>query len=102
MKKIKEFYVIVEDNGTFKPYDIMWYLLSRYKALKKADRPTERKDILHFIEKCARYQWWARCEYEIIISDWPCQQHTEKWDVYKQVHMNIEVITDIFIENINK
>ena len=46
------------------------------------------------------YQWWARCEYEIILSDWPCQKVEEKWDIYRQIMLNIDIITDVFIENI--
>jgi hypothetical protein len=44
--------------------------------------------------------YWSRCEWEIIISDWPNQQVQKKVDVHQQIMMNIEVITDLFIENI--
>lgn len=46
------------------------------------------------------YQWWSRCEYEIILVDWPCQKKSEKWDVYKQVMMNIDIITEILMKNV--
>ena len=48
------------------------------------------------------YQWWSRCEYEMIIKDWPCNTVEEKWDVYKQIMMNVDVVTQIFKANISK
>ena len=47
------------------------------------------------------YMWWSRCQYEILISDWPSQRNIEKWDIHKQVMMNIEVIVDHFIKEKN-
>ena len=48
------------------------------------------------------YQFWSRCEYEIILIDWPCQQKHEKWDVYKQIMMNIDIVTDILYDEFLK
>ena len=81
----------------FEPYDIMPYLVDRYRNLKKKDRPLSFKK---FIEAEARYQWWSRCEYEIIISDWPNIGVEEKWDIFKQIMMNIDLIAEILEENI--
>ena len=96
---MKSFNVIVYNFNTkkFEPYDIMPYLVDRYKRLKAKDRPLSLKK---FIENEARYQWWSRCEYEIILSDWPPHGVEEKWDVFKQIMMNIDVIRDILEENI--
>ena len=44
--------------------------------------------------------WWARCEYEIIICGWPNTDTQEKWDIHRQVMMNIDIITRILMENI--
>ena len=46
------------------------------------------------------YQWWSRCEYEIIISDWPPSGKEEKWDVYKQIEMNLDLITRVLEKEI--
>lgn len=82
-------------------YDIIPYLLRQYNETKKMDSyketPKTRDEFKEFIKKEAMYQWWSRCEYEIIISDWPCQKHQVKIDVYDQVLMNLDVITDIII-----
>ena len=104
-RKIKEFNVICEQYGKFEPYGIMNYLVSRYKydsqrKWKFKKKPETFDDFKEYIKDASSYQWWGRCEYEIILSDWPCQQKTEKWDIHKQVMMNIDIITDIFMENI--
>lgn len=106
---MKEFNVIVEDNGVFKPYDIMRRLVKEYHEIEKTEihrrwkkLPYTYEEYKTFIKEIAQYFWWAKCEYEIILKDWPCGQKEEKWDVYQQVLMNLDIITDIFLENIGE
>ncbi|MDE6284257.1 MAG: hypothetical protein K2M17_00745 [Bacilli bacterium] len=106
-RKLKEFNVIHENLGKFEPYDIMPYLVSVYKNDKKKKwrytiEPTTFDEFKEYILHNSMYQWWGRCEYEIILSDWPCQKNSEKWDIHMQVKMNINIITEIFMENIGK
>lgn len=91
------FYVINYDinKGKFVKYDIIPYLLNRYEELK--DKPKNFEEFKEHILKWSKYHWWARCEYEILLMDWPCKKNTEKWDIHKQVEMNIDAITHIFI-----
>ena len=93
------FNVIWEDNGKFTSYDIMPYLSDKYDSLDVL--PSNREEVKKFIERFSMYMWWSRCQYEILISDWPSQRNIEKWDIHKQVMMNIEVITDHFIKEKN-
>jgi hypothetical protein len=53
-----------------------------------------------FIEHKAMWMFWSRCEYEIILSDWPPSGVEEKWDIYRQIMMNIDIITEILMENV--
>lgn len=77
-------------------YDIIPYLTERYnKATVKPKTFDEFKD---FIRKESAYQWSYRTEYEVIISSWPVNKCEEKWDVHKQVLMNIDVITKTLME----
>lgn len=94
-----EFNVIWEDNGKFVPYNIMPRLISRYN--KKENKPKTFDEFKKFIESESLYQWWCRCEYEIIITDWPSKRVEEKWDIHKQVMMNIDVITNLLMECVN-
>lgn len=98
---MKKFNVIIWDVNAreFVPYNIIPYLLNQYKTAKV--KPTTTEEFAQFIKKESMYQWWGRCEYEIILKDWPCGQKEEKIDVYWQVMMNINIITEILIEQVH-
>ena len=55
-----------------------------------------------FIEGESKYQWWSRCEYEIILESWPSTNVDKKWDVHRQVMMNIDIITSVLMDNVNE
>ena len=95
---MNSFNVIIEDNGKFVPYDIIPYLYDRYK--NASTKPKTHKEMVEFVKSNSMYQWWSRCEYEIIISDWPPSGKEEKWDVYKQIEMNLDLITRVLEEEI--
>ena len=123
----KEFNVIIHDINSkeFKSYNIIPYLLRCYK--KSKNKPKTFDEFKKFITKNSMYQWWSRCEYEIILSPWPYtsspserydkegeddikawKEHwrkhlneCEKIDVHYQVMMNIDVITNLFMSIIN-
>lgn len=90
---MNSFNVIIEDNGKFVPYDVIPYLYDKYK--EKSPKPKTYEEMKEFVKSQSMYQWWARCEYEIIISDWPPSGKEEKWDVYKQIEMNLDLITRV-------
>ena len=101
------FYVIFENNGNFEPYDIIPYFEHEYIKRVSDNHPYYKvpktfDEFKKFIDDSAKYQYWARCQYEIILSDWPCERVSEKWDIYKQISMNIDIITKLFMEHINK
>jgi len=101
MKYMEKFNVIIEDinRKEFIPYDVIPYLVSCYN--KAEEKPSTFDEFKKFIERKAMYQWWSRCQYEIIISSWPSTRGTEeKWDVYKQVMMNIDVVTDLVMKSV--
>ena len=93
---MKEFNVINFDfnQKKFTSYNILPYLISCYEK----EQPKTFEETKKLIERKALYRWWSKCEYEIILVDWPCQDISEKWDVYRQVMMNIDVITNLVID----
>lgn len=98
------FYVIIEDNGRFKEYDVMNYLMNQWNywlEKRKKDVPTTFEALMEWLKHEAQYMWWARCQYEIILSDWPNQSRKEKWDIYRQLMMNHRLVTEVFAENVN-
>ena len=130
---MKEFNVLIEDNGKFKPYNIMRYLENSWDDfnIRRQDietpeeeldsywkYPTNYEEIKDWVDRQLKYQYWARCEYEMVLSRWPYREldidtpkfkkgtaiipenEGRKIDIYEQCKMNLDVITDLFIKEI--
>ena len=125
---MKEFNVIVYNINSkeFESYNIIPYLVSCYN--KKEKRPQTFDEFKEFVRNESMYQWWSRCEYEIILSPWPyISSPSERWnkkeeddveawkehwkkhlkecekiDVFYQIRMNIDVITSLVMESVNR
>ena len=102
------------NRGEVENYDIMPYLVSAWKEDKARKRkiwfkssdddtkePTTVEEWKKAILAASRYQFWARCEYEIIVSEWPTEKHRVKLDVFDQINANIDVITKLFMEYVS-
>lgn len=122
----------------FEAYDVIPYLVEEYHERVERHKkypevvywkvPTTFDEFKQFVDDESKYQFWARCEYEIILGPWPYvlspsegydkskendldawKQHwkkhldsCEKWDVYDQIVMNLDVITKLVMESINE
>ena len=97
-----KFNVIIQDFNSkeFVSYDIFPYLTHEYEILK--NKPSTYEDFKEFIKAKSMYQWWSRCEYEIILTGWPNTDFHKKIDIYWQIMMNIDVITELFIKHIQQ
>lgn len=99
-EKLKSFYVIRWDfnRDEVEHYDIIPYFKRVYDSLKKSERPKTFDEVKDFILKEGRYNFWARCEYETIVHSWPHREngHEHKMDIFEQIKMNIDVITEVF------
>ena len=114
--QIPAFYTLTWDmnRAEIENYDIMPYLVSAWKEdkarkhkiwFKSSDddtkEPTTVEEWKKAILAASRYQFWARCEYEIIVSEWPTEKHRVKLDVFDQINANIDVITKLFMEYVS-
>lgn len=102
-KNHKPFYTIKYNinKKEFEPYDVMPYLINEYKDKKKKKKQLNTFDELKEFIKCASiYMYWSRCEYEIILTSWPNKDKQEKIDIHQQIMMNIDVITNILMDNV--
>lgn len=99
---MKSFYVIVYDinRKTFVPYDVIPYLEKCY--YEETNKPKTLEEFKDFVKNQSMYRWWSRCEYEIILESWPSTNVNEKWDVHRQVMMNIDIITSMLMDNVNE
>lgn len=64
--------------------------------------PETFSEFKKFIQNEAQYQYWSRCEYEIICSGWPVQKNDYKLDVYEQIMMNLDTVCEILWNEITK
>lgn len=82
------------------PYDIIPYLIDCYNKSDK--KPITFEGFKDFIKHESMYQWWSRCQYEIIIKEWPPRDKSYKLDVHEQVMMNIDIIANLLMEEVNE
>ena len=109
------------NSKEFVPYNIIPYLVSQYKIA--THKPKTFDEFKKFVKKESLHQWWARCEYEIVLGPWPYtlspserakeEDNVEAWkehwkkhldecqkiDVHSQVMMNLDVITALLMDS---
>lgn len=81
----------------FEPYNVMPYFIDEYKKSKV--KPKTFDEFKEFIKKNSMYMYWSRCEYEIILEDWPRSNVEKKIDIHQQIMMNIDIIAKILMGN---
>lgn len=95
---MKKFNVLCWDFNTDSliHYDVLPYFR---KCIEKTKvKYKSLGDFKELIEKESRYNFWSRCEYEMICHGWPVNKNNYKIDVHEQVMMNIDVIAEILFE----
>lgn len=97
---MKQFNVIIYDinRKKFKPYDVMDFFVDEYN--EEENKPKTFDEFKEFVERKSMWRFWSRCEYEIILTDWPPSGVEEKWDIHRQILMNIDIVTEILMENV--
>lgn len=88
------------NSGKFEAYDVMPYFIRCYRDEKKDNRPVTFDEFKEFIKSKSMYMYWARCEYELILSDWPNKSKQKKVDIHEQIMMNIDIVTDVLMKNV--
>ena len=86
------------NSKKFVHYDILSYLRRCYE--KKEDKPVTVEEFKKFVKDESLYQFWSRCEYEVILVDWPNQSISKKIDVYDQIMANIDVVVKLLMEDL--
>ena len=109
---MKKFNVLNWDFNTdsLEYYDVLPYLRERYRTFVENSKkhknsrlkiPKTINEFKEFIENQSRYQFWARCEYEMICHGWPVQKNSYKLYVHEQIMMNIDIIAEILWNEFN-
>lgn len=117
MKTLLKFNVLIENfnTGKFEPYDIMPTLMQEWELVKERIEkygeikgspywflPKTKEEFKTWVSSHLFYRFGFKCEYEILLVGWPCDKHKRKIDIYEQCEMNIDLITQIFYNNIKR
>lgn len=104
---MKQFNVIIWDinKNDLVAYDVLPFFRREYETCRKKERPVTREQWVEFVKRWGHYMYWARCEYEIIISQWPPASEERdrklKIDVWQQIKNNLDIVVDILMEEHN-
>lgn len=84
-------------------YNIFSYygLEESFKKIKE-ECNGNKSEFAEKVDRALVYRFWAKCEWEIILSDWPPSDkfNKEKIDVYDQVRLNWDIFIDYVWDNL--
>lgn len=116
-RELKKFNVLIWNinRDTIEQYDVLPYFRERYRERakrnisKKLDSyseyykiPKTKEEFTDFVKNESQYQFWSRCEYEMIIHGWPIKKNEYKIDIHEQIMMNIDIIVEILYNEMKK
>ena len=113
MQNQRSFYILTFNFNTKKVenYDVIPYLTREVKDFvkygkKKVEELTD-EELKTYVDRAARYEFWARCQWEFMVISWPYVSNTrveeqggEKIDAYRQIKMNLDVVTQLVKESL--
>ena len=121
MKTKKHFFVMYKNfnNGEIEKHDVFPSLYNRIftsagKLSKKSfytfddnfnKMPiTSKEQLKNFIISHFAYHYRCKCEWEFIVCDWPPRDNPreKKIDAFQQLMLNIDLITDLVWEDVEK
>lgn len=88
------------NKDTLEPYDVLPYFRRRYKERKGKKNeylpvPKTFDEFKEFVKQESQYNFWGRCEYEMICHGWPAQKNEHKLDIHEQIMMNLDIVADL-------
>ena len=96
-KKLTAAYAKKELNGDDEAFKkILNRLLWDEKKRNKKYTPDELIE-MELRRKC-QYYFWAKCEYEVIVTGWPDTKTERKIDIYEQLDANWETFKNMAFE----
>lgn len=109
-KSMISFYVMYKDfnTGEIKQHNVLYRLRKAIFSGRKLSKdftlfdekcnkiPITTKDqFREFIDRYFMYHYWAKCEWEFIVSSWPNNNKEVKVDAYSILRPNIPVIAEL-------
>lgn len=82
---------------------IQWNVFKHHSFNEEVDNllnfDLTKQDLSNQLNQIALYYFWAKCEYEVIISPWTGRAKDIKIDIYSQLHMNWDAFVDYVWEH---
>ena len=96
--------VYIQDfnNKCIKTYNIFDHYGFKQDLVKLYDEFKEDKiNFLYNVDLSLKYYYWSKCEWEIILSDWPPSKkfNEMKLDVYSQIKNNWHIFSEYIWNN---
>lgn len=96
--------VYIEDfnNKCIKIYNIFEHYAFKNELIETYNEFKEDKDkFLSRVKQLLQYYYWSKCEWEIILSDWPPSKkfNDMKISVYNQVENNWHIFSEYIWNN---
>lgn len=88
------------NTQTIEEYNVIPYFVREWKEEKDKSKFKSFDDIKEFVRSKSLYQFWSRCEYEMIVKGWPVTKREIKLDAHEQIMMNLDLVTQVFINTI--
>lgn len=90
------FYEIFTEKGAISKKHFCTYDRKTYKSIPI----TTKEHLKEFVVRNLVYRFWSKCEWEMIVVDFPYREHVDdsrplKVDVYDQLKPNIDLIVDL-------
>ena len=81
-------------------YDVGYRFVNAVDSDKLASLPKNYAELDDYLNSEAHYRFWAKCEYEIIITGWPQQTNEAKIDVCTQLRLNWDRFVKAFWDEV--
>ena len=97
-----------EFTGKLVTRDIIPALVQEAQTKQKKAPIKDKEELKKIIQSYCIYHYWAKCEWEFVIVDWPPKRdsikdsHPVKVDVWEQIKGNLDVVVNLVWEALKK
>ena len=81
-------------------YDVGYRFVNAVDSARLSSLPKNYTELDDYLNSEAHYRFWAKCEYEIIITGWPQQKNEAKIDVCTQLRLNWDRFVKAFWDEV--
>ena len=88
------------NHDQLETYDVGYRFIAAVEHERPSFLPTTYAELNDYLLAEARYCFWAKCEYEMIVTGWPQQKNEKKVDIYEQLRLNWDRFVKAFWDEV--